>query len=1004
MSFLFSQSLRVVTVCAALLVTACGGGGGDAAESLAGITVGAAGGSVAGPGGTSVVVPPGALTAETRIEIAESSAGAPPLPAGLVAAGPMFAFTPHGTRFAAPVTMTVPFDPALVPAGRTPQLYKTNAQNQWEQVATVTIGTASISAQVTGFSSAQVVVPPLQRNDPVRDWTFSVYSSSAEDGITRGQLPGPDGNGNQTGGLLEKVVAFGPTAIDDQPLMTFTGQLPPDGQAKGMVFGTADGVTYGVFTEAPFGKLGGINQPGGPNRIGSNTQLLQRQSYVKRAADASLVFTLTDVLVCAYDYNLFSPTFGLGDAQTPIRSTVVFSVQAWAGQGAAKRHFFGVSGLVSVVGSRNFYVPHIIDFGEESSTALVWTPSSFEFTFDAVDDVFGKGTEGCISMNSSLVLDYVVDLSTIAVGEEFTLQSIAEADVINRRGGGAVGDHQASGGFAFLRDPLRMGGTTTTFAGLEPTNRPDPVPPVVTPAPPAACLPGPGPDPAAGTLEFSAASYTTDESPGALPVVTVTRTGGSQGAVSARLATSDGTAVAGIDYTALVRTVSFRDGDTAPRVIRLAVLNDQTVEATETINLTLSQPGGCAALGARTAAVLSIEDDDRPPPAGAGGALDSGFGSGGKATTTAFGGDDSAMALQADGKIVMVGGSTSEFVLARFNADGSPDTGFGNAGRVSTDVVPGGIVEEVARAVAIQADGRIVVAGHVRTPGGPFSFVLARYLANGTLDSGFGSAGLVVGPVVGRALAVALQADGRIVVAGDEPIGQDFRIARYLANGSLDASFGTGGQVTTDIAGGADAARNVLILANGSIVASGDPFGNGTGTGLARYTAAGALDPGFGSGGKVSLPGSRVGEGLALQGDGKLVLVGSAQVGTVTRFATTRLLANGGVDAGFGTAGTVVTDISGRGDTAQAVTVQPDGRIVVAGRSSLQVNANFAVVRYLTNGAPDTGFANAGRLTVDFFGFTDAAESVALQADGKIVLGGLARNNVDGYGLARVLP
>jgi uncharacterized delta-60 repeat protein len=97
------------------------------------------------------------------------------------------------------------------------------------------------------------------------------------------------------------------------------------------------------------------------------------------------------------------------------------------------------------------------------------------------------------------------------------------------------------------------------------------------------------------------------------------------------------------------------------------------------------------------------------------------------------------------------------------------------------------------------------------------------------------------------------------------------------------------------------------------------------------------------------------------------------------------------------------TTISGQRDAAQAVALQSDGKIVVAGRSS-NINVDFAVARFNSNGTLDTGFAAGGTLTVDFFGFTDIAESVAVQSDGNIVVGGLARDNVDGYGLARVLP
>jgi alpha-tubulin suppressor-like RCC1 family protein len=135
----------------AMLLVACGGGGDDrSVQSASGI--GPAGGTVTGPNGTQVVIPAGALATSTPIAITQSNTGAPPLPQGLVAFGTMYAFTPHGTSFAQPVTVTVPIDPASIPAGATPVLYKTNAQNQWEPVPGATLGVGSVSAQVTSFS------------------------------------------------------------------------------------------------------------------------------------------------------------------------------------------------------------------------------------------------------------------------------------------------------------------------------------------------------------------------------------------------------------------------------------------------------------------------------------------------------------------------------------------------------------------------------------------------------------------------------------------------------------------------------------------------------------------------------------------------------------------------------------------------------------------------------------------------------------------------------------
>ena len=154
------------------------------------------GGTVAGPGGAKVDIPAGALATDVTLQIEQTTAGAPALPTDLTATGPMFAFTPHGTTFALPVTMTMPFDPAGVPAGATPQFYKTNAQNEWEQVANATFGANAVVAEITSFSFGQVVIPPLQRNEPEREWDFSVYPRS---GGARVTLPAPDEGGSERG-------------------------------------------------------------------------------------------------------------------------------------------------------------------------------------------------------------------------------------------------------------------------------------------------------------------------------------------------------------------------------------------------------------------------------------------------------------------------------------------------------------------------------------------------------------------------------------------------------------------------------------------------------------------------------------------------------------------------------------------------------------------------------------------------------------------------------------
>ena len=177
---------------------------------------------------------------------------------------------------------------------------------------------------------------------------------------------------------------------------------------------------------------------------------------------------------------------------------------------------------------------------------------------------------------------------------------------------------------------------------------------------------------------------------------------------------------------------------------------------------------------------------------------------------------------------------------------------------------------------------------------------------------------------------------------------------------------------------------------------------------VVRYLENGFPDPAFAPNGRVALPGDNVGRGLAVQSDGKILLAGSVNVGTplvpLNRFAVMRLLANGTIDDSFGTRGRVQTQFTDRGDDAFGVGVQADDKIVAAGRSSSQLNSNFAIARYESNGAIDTSFDQDGKLTIDFLGSTDIAENVAIQSNGKIVLGGIARDSVDGYGVARVLP
>jgi uncharacterized delta-60 repeat protein len=244
-------------------------------------------------------------------------------------------------------------------------------------------------------------------------------------------------------------------------------------------------------------------------------------------------------------------------------------------------------------------------------------------------------------------------------------------------------------------------------------------------------------------------------------------------------------------------------------------------------------------------------------------------------------------------------------------------------------------------------------------------------------------------------------------------------VARFQPDGDIDNSFGQAGIAVTDVGGVTNEAHGLKVFSDNSLLVSGfAPITvsnvNGTTivtkplTAVVRYRENGTLDTTFDGDGRVALPGDDVGRGLAVQADGRIVLAGSIETAvlpaTLQRFALMRLLANGTIDESFGNGGRVQTAFTQRGDAAFGVAVQADGKIVAAGSSNIQVNSNFAVARYDSDGDLDLAFTDDGMLTIDFFGFTDVAENVAIQSNGKIVLGGLARNSVNGYGVARVLP
>jgi len=374
---------------------------------------------------------------------------------------------------------------------------------------------------------------------------------------------------------------------------------------------------------------------------------------------------------------------------------------------------------------------------------------------------------------------------------------------------------------------------------------------------------------------------------------------------------------------------------------------------------------------------------------GQAGALDLDFGTNGIVTTPFLLGYDNAssVAIQSDGKIIVAGssqnGKTHDFTLARFNPNGTLDDSFGEDGIVASDFGDFG----AARAVAIQSDGKIVVVG----VSGFENLAIARYNMDGTLDDNFGSNGLtttVLGFPYGG-LAVAIQTDGKIVVAGSF-------LARYNSDGSLDDSFGINGVATVDIG-----IKSIAIQPDGKIVAAGGSWnGSNSDFALARYNSDGTLDNSFGSNGLIT---TNIGindeaNSIGMQADMKIVLAGYSS----NNFALARYHPDGALDSTFASDGILTTDFGGT-EVANSIALLPDGKIVAAGRrDSSFIYIDFALARYNPDGSLDNNFGLNGKLTTDFGGGNDEASSLALQPDGKIIVVGSANFNIDrDFALAR---
>ena len=367
-------------------------------------------------------------------------------------------------------------------------------------------------------------------------------------------------------------------------------------------------------------------------------------------------------------------------------------------------------------------------------------------------------------------------------------------------------------------------------------------------------------------------------------------------------------------------------------------------------------------------------------------------------TDTAVSGSGSDVVVQPDGKILVA--SAANFLsVSRYNADGSPDTGFGINGTASVLFGGGG-----PATVALQADGKILLGGK-RVVGTNADFAVVRLNANGTQDTTFASA---TGGVASASFAagandevraLAVQSDGKVVAAGDtftpSAVGRHVALARFNSNGSLDSTFGTGGKVETTLF--AELGDMELTPAGNIIVSA--RLGNSQMV-AARFTSTGAADTTFDGDGRkeVAVVTGNTARflssttGLALDSTGAVILSSSAdEPGPFGNdFAVTRILSNGQVDTRFGDGGVAVVNFgNGVLDEVWDVAVDSADRIILAGETEAFDGGQFALARLTSRGGLDASFDFDGRVTTDFWtGFESAAGKVAVAADGSIVAAG----------------
>jgi uncharacterized delta-60 repeat protein len=361
------------------------------------------------------------------------------------------------------------------------------------------------------------------------------------------------------------------------------------------------------------------------------------------------------------------------------------------------------------------------------------------------------------------------------------------------------------------------------------------------------------------------------------------------------------------------------------------------------------------------------------------------------------------VAIQSDGKIVAAGfvqaGSYHNIAVVRYNADGSLDTTFDGDGVVTTPYQ----TSSQAIALALQDDGKIVVTGlSVGADRNSKDFTTVRYNTDGSLDTTFGGTGIVqtaFGSDFDEAYDLVIQSDGKIVVAGYARLGgtsNDFALARYNTDGSLDTSFDGDGKVTTAVSNSFDEVNGIALQPDGKIVVAGYAWTSNEDYAVVRYNADGSLDTSFSGDGMVTVPVGSSDEritAVAIQPDGKIVVVGNSFLGgSDWVLGLVRFNSDGSLDTSFSGDG---VQLGLNNVTASDLILLDGGQILTIGSDIADGNWDFAYTRFNADGSLDTGFGAGGVYTTAVGAGNDYGQALAFQGDGKLVSAGYSHNGAD---------